>query len=455
MALPAEELQIPPLLDRYEVREIIGAGGMGHVFKGWDLRLEAHVAIKIARPELSSDATMRERLVREARAAASIHHERVVGIRDIGEAEEGTPFVVMDFLDGVPLSTLLSERGRIPWREAAGVLEQIAEGLEAAHDAGIVHRDLKPSNVFISESEDRVRCTLIDFGLARVVDLDDEARTLTRDGQILGTPRYMSPEQITGEHPIGPASDIYSFGCIAHQILGGSAPFQGTLHQLLHKHINHAPPKLVDVPAVVARLVDRCLAKQPGKRFQSVRAIRLQLGLAAASQNTEADRRGVHGGWLGAAAGIGLMAGWAVWGTSDAAERAAEVVTAESAVPVGSSPSGEALVDVAPPSEGAASPASVAAVEQPGPPDSDPPGELTSAGFAPDVGSVPADAQPAESAKAQRPRPTKASPRRRPSTTGAEERPDPEVSEPAPPSANPDSTRARTREEILAELDGL
>ncbi|MGH1347833.1 MAG: serine/threonine-protein kinase [Nannocystales bacterium] len=301
--------ELPLLLGRYEVREPIGMGGMGTVFKGWDRRLEAHVAVKIARP--GGGERNRSSLLREARAAAAVHHEYVVGIRDVGEAEDGTPFVVMDFLEGEPLSASLAERGRLPLSFALPLLEQVAHGLQAAHEAGIVHRDLKPSNIFVNERETGIRCTLIDFGLARAFDVDGDSRSLTKDGQLVGTPRYMSPEQITGGHPVGPASDIYAWGCVAYNVLRGAPPFGGTLHQLLHKHVHEEPPRLEKVPPPIQKLVRRCMDKDPARRPSS--ALELRAVLAAPRRSTAPARSDRLSTRVAAAVASVLVAAYIGW----------------------------------------------------------------------------------------------------------------------------------------------
>lgn len=409
---------LPRLLDRYELREPIGFGGMGAVFKAWDCRLQAHVAIKVARSGASSRNA--KRLLKEARAAAAIHHEHVVGIRDVGEAEDGTPFVVMDFLDGQPLSDMLRERGRLPLQEAFPVLEQIAAGLQAAHEAGIVHRDLKPSNVFVLEREWGVRCTLIDFGLARVFDVEeDEARSLTKDGYLVGTPRYMSPEQISGNAPVGPATDIYAWGCLAHHVLDGAPPFGGSLHQLLHKHLHAAPPGLEGVPADLATLVRRCLSKEPRRRPESAVALQTAVTRSAVVRDGGRTTMWPLVGALAlssAAAGLGWTAGRSDPRSSTAAPLLNELRIQQPSI------------------------APQLAVVEPPPVEPSEPDPLPEAQPEPHAADVPIEAVPAR-------------PRRRPQSPRTREVEDRELA-PSPDEPPTEST-PRSRADILRELDGL
>jgi predicted Ser/Thr protein kinase len=410
---------LPLLLDRYELREPIGLGGMGAVFKAWDCRLRAHVAVKVARS--GSTARNATRLLKEARSAAAIHHEHVVGIRDVGEAEDGTPFVVMDFLDGQPLADVLRERGRLPLQEAFPILEQVAAGLQAAHESGIVHRDLKPSNVFVLEREWGVRCTLIDFGLARVFDVeDDEARSLTKDGYLVGTPRYMSPEQISGNAPVGPATDIYAWGCLAHHVLTGSPPFGGTLHQLLHKHLHETPPPLEGVPSALAAFVRRCLSKEPRRRPESALDLQTAVTRSVVVGDTTPARVGPL---LGAIAACGLV-GALGWTAGRAGPHAQTLTASLTTLRVGQ-------VAVAMPS--------VVAEQQVETPEPEPEPE-------PKPPPEPVAEEPrADNDTKDRPRRRAQSrPRRTPEPPAAEQTPEPTA-----------GSTPRSREDILRELDGL
>ena len=455
--IPAQaepESAIADLLDRYEVREALGSGGMGFVFKGWDLRLRTHVAIKIARPELTRERPLQERLIREARAAAAIHHERIVGIRDIGEAENGTPFVVMDYLDGEPLSAILRDQGRMAWQGAVELLGQIASGLQAAHDAGIVHRDLKPGNVFVTDHPGAPRCTLIDFGLARVVEMDDEARTLTQAGQIVGTPRYMSPEQISGESPVTPLSDVYALGCVAFHMLSGAAPFSGALHQLLHRQLHERPPRLESVPPAIARVVYAALEKTPSNRPASAAEFQSRL-LAAAATSTAAVPGGKRERWgVALAAGAaGLLGGWMLRGSLS---EAGPATPARAGASEPTSVSAPAVVSrpAEPPAELKTAVASIAPPVVGGDGGGDDEGEDPSSTHAPHNGISPVAAEPAVDA-AQPEAPPKSRPRPSRSNRSTARRPDSTPPIAGDAESAPAADAPRTRAQILQELDGL
>ena len=198
VALPAER---PPdgllgtVLDqRYEVLQVLGEGGMGTVYRARHTKLGRFFALKVLKSELSSDAELAKRFIREAKAAAAIAHPSVVQICDFGELPTGQPYFVMELLEGISLSTLIWQRGPLPPAVAVRVLRQVAEGLGAAHDAGIVHRDLKPDNIHIADVGGREMVKVLDFGLAKVAG----ASKLTKNGIVYGTPHYMSPEQAAG-----------------------------------------------------------------------------------------------------------------------------------------------------------------------------------------------------------------------------------------------------------------
>src|SRR5689334_10638311 len=206
------------LADRYHVVQLLGLGGMGAVYKAFDRQLTRIVALKTILPELAATPTALRRFKQEVLLAQSIVHKNVVRIFDIGE-QGAMKFITMDFIEGVDLKSLIKEKGKLSAVEAAGVIRQVCQGLEAAHAAGVVHRDLKPQNIMI-ENDGHV--VVMDFGIAQ----SGSSRGVTQTGAFLGTPDYMSPEQAQTEDTDA-RSDIFSLGLIFFELLTGKLPFQG------------------------------------------------------------------------------------------------------------------------------------------------------------------------------------------------------------------------------------
>jgi serine/threonine protein kinase len=250
---------------RYEIVALLGQGGMGMVYQARDRSLDEVVAIKILRPDFAQDPRMGERFKSEIRLARRVRHKNVCAIHDYGE-DQGLFYISMEFVDGVDLKRLLRDRGPFPADQGYEVAIQIAEGLQAVHEAGIIHRDLKTPNIMRDGSG---ATRLMDFGIAKREG--DGARTAT--GHIVGTPEYMSPEQAQG-HRVGPASDIYALGIVVYEIFTGRVPFRGeTPISTILKHLHDAPPlDLPDaaaIPTAVREVLRRCLAKVPGDRYAS------------------------------------------------------------------------------------------------------------------------------------------------------------------------------------------
>jgi serine/threonine protein kinase/tetratricopeptide (TPR) repeat protein len=269
-------------LGPYEIRSPLGAGGMGEVYRAHDPRLDRDVAIKVLREETSTNPASLERFKREAMAVAALQHPNILSLYDIG-SYGATTFAVMELLEGETLRSRLN-RARLGWRDALEIGAQIADGLVAAHAKGIVHRDLKPENVFLTVDH---RLKILDFGLARrhAVQLagEDDTRTLsgTLPGTVLGTPGYMSPEQVRGELAAAP-SDVFSLGCILHELISGRRTFsRGTPAETLAAILTATPPDVStlvsDVPVELDRLIAHCLEKDPGERFQSARDLAFAL----------------------------------------------------------------------------------------------------------------------------------------------------------------------------------
>jgi serine/threonine-protein kinase len=244
---------------RYQLLERLAGGGMGEVWRAEDQRLSRWVAVKVLRPEYADNDEFRERLRIEGRIAASVSHPGLARVYDYGVDATNEPYLVMEFVDGRPLSAILvQERTMAPVR-VLGIVAQVAAGLFCAHRAGLVHRDVKPGNLLVRD-DGTVKIT--DFGIARAAG----DAPLTRTGMIMGTPQYLSPEQASGRTAT-PASDLYSLGLIAYECLTGYPPFEGDALGVALAHRDQAmPPLPATVPEPVARLIDALTEKNPVAR---------------------------------------------------------------------------------------------------------------------------------------------------------------------------------------------
>ena len=239
----------------YEILAPLGAGGMGTVWKARDTRLDRIVALKSIRE------AHRHRFEHEARAIAALNHPHICQIHDVGDG-----YLVLEFVEGEALL------GPMPVDGAVRLGIQIASAVEAAHDRGILHRDLKPSNIMVTATGD---AKLLDFGLAKLLDYDADATT-TVDGALVGTVAYMSPEQARGK-PLDVRSDVFSFGAVVYEMLAGRRPFEGKNAVETLSAVLDDDPAPIDAPPALARIVTRCLRKQPPDRFQSMRDVRVAL----------------------------------------------------------------------------------------------------------------------------------------------------------------------------------
>jgi tRNA A-37 threonylcarbamoyl transferase component Bud32 len=279
---------------RYKLIESLGNGGMGQVFVAENIAIGMRVAIKLLKPELLANPEFRQRFQNEAQAVASIEHPNVARFFDL---IVGDPtFIVMEYVRGETLADLC-KRGAMPIDRALAIAQRLCWGLDAAHTAGVVHRDLKPANVLLApDAEHGEAPKLIDFGLAKLAAAAGDSQ-LTRTGQIIGTPAYMSPEQIKGEKIDGRA-DVYSLGCVLFEMLTGRTPFASGADdvQILYRQMHEAAPPLAkflpDAPSALDALVDKALQKEPERRFPSVQAMAAALGEIAAK---EARRSGTSG----------------------------------------------------------------------------------------------------------------------------------------------------------------
>jgi serine/threonine-protein kinase len=276
------------LAGQYQLEREIGRGGMGIVYLARDLKLDRQVAIKTLPPHLAMDPVVRERFLREARTAGRLSHPNIVPIHRADELD-GHVFFVMGFVDGESLAQRIRDLGRLDPREVRRILRDVAGALGFAHDHGIIHRDVKAENILIERSTGRALVT--DFGIARLA----EAAPLTSTGQVLGTVYYLSPEQVSGE-PVDARSDLYSLGVVGYFALAGRFPFDAELASaVLIAHVTKTPPPMhtaaADCPRALADIIDRCLAKNAGDRFQSARDVVAALDDIAGVVESETTHR--------------------------------------------------------------------------------------------------------------------------------------------------------------------
>ncbi len=278
-------------LGRYQISRHLGRGGMADVYQAQDTDLQRPVALKIMLPGLSQDTQFVARFRREARTVAQLNHPNIVQIYDVGTAPDGQPYIAMQYIDGGSLReslTELAERGKLlPTDQALGIVRQVADALGRAHAAGIVHRDLKPSNILISSDGTPV---VVDLGIAAV----EGGARLTATGSLLGTPHYMSPEQIQGRQVDG-RSDLYSLGVMLYELLAGSRPFPSDSPiALMHAHVYEQPIPLAsvrgDLTPQTLQVVDTLLQKEPAQRFDSAETLIAALDQAILAEGSSVSK---------------------------------------------------------------------------------------------------------------------------------------------------------------------
>lgn len=261
--------------EKYSVEDRLGAGGMGAVYRARHLLMDRPVAIKVLHQRLVEDEAARVRFQIEARAAVLLRHANAVTVTDFGQTSEGCVYIVMELLEGHTLREILSREAPIETARAISIMLQASDAVAAAHQAGIIHRDLKPSNILVTQSADQPAVVkVLDFGIATVAsdqfDENEAAAPLVHTGSVIGTPRYMSPEQYSGDE-LTPAADVYSLGVILYEMLTGMVPFSGaTPAEIGQKHANdppHMPREIVAaIPEEIERVVLQALEKHPRDR---------------------------------------------------------------------------------------------------------------------------------------------------------------------------------------------
>jgi serine/threonine protein kinase len=269
------------LAEKYEVERVLGVGGMGVVVAAHHLHLKQRVALKFLLPELATNTNVVARFVREAQSASTIRSEHVVRVTDVGILSGGVPYLVMEHLEGRDLGQLLVEQGRLPIAEAVDYVLQAMVALAEAHNAGIVHRDLKPSNLFLTDRADgSPLIKVLDFGISKITKIDGDAssKSLTSPSGLMGSPLYMSPEQIRSSKNVDARADIWSLGVILYELLTGTSPFWGEeVNAILAAIVADDPVPLAeargDVPRELEAVVMKCLAKRPEARYPGVGAL--------------------------------------------------------------------------------------------------------------------------------------------------------------------------------------
>ncbi|MGZ5958548.1 MAG: serine/threonine-protein kinase, partial [Myxococcaceae bacterium] len=319
-------------LGPYEVVSVLGAGGMAEVYRARDTRLQREVALKVVNEALASDPELVKRFEQEARVAGSLNHPNLVAVYDVG-VQDDAPYFVTELLQGESLRQRMSH-GRIPPGTALRWAAQMAQGLAAAHARGVIHRDVKPENAFVT-TDGQVK--LLDFGIAKLAERPAQAAgprglldatvtptgDATRTGAVLGSPGYMSPEQVRGE-PIDARTDLFSLGAVLHEMLSGQRAFPGgslveSGYAILHADPAPLPP---EVGAPLAQVVSRCLEKEPERRFQTARDLAFALEVLGGGSGPQTvpgkdaiRPRRQRGLWkpLAILLGLGLLAGAAAW----------------------------------------------------------------------------------------------------------------------------------------------
>jgi serine/threonine protein kinase len=260
--------------NRYEVRAPLGHGGMGTVYRGWQLSVDREIAIKVIHPKLASDRSVAKRFLREARLASRLNQANIVNCYEFGQTEDGILYLVMELLRGRPLSKDLEAMRPLPMKRIKAIGMQMCDALDAAHTQGIIHRDLKPGNIVIlDEPPGRDLLKILDFGLAKSL-VQDNISLVTKTDAILGTPLYMPPEQILGK-PSDQTADLYSLGCILYQLATGRPPFVGeNVNVVLASHVRDPIPEVGEhVPTDLKALIQKLMRKEPADRYQRARDV--------------------------------------------------------------------------------------------------------------------------------------------------------------------------------------
>lgn len=277
------------MLGRYKIEGRLGEGAMADVFRASDPDIGRVVAIKVLKPDYRRDPELCARFLREARAAGALNHPNIATIYDIGEAD-GVPYIAMELVDGSPLDSFLQAHGRMPYERVLALAAQLSSALGYAHGQGVVHRDIKPSNILLSENGTTAK--LLDFGVARIGGCDsDQALARTQAGQLIGTPRYMSPEQALGL-PVDHRSDLFSLGAVLYEMVTGKTAFDASglatlALQIAQEKVAPVERAAADCPPGLRQIIDKLLAKKPDHRFADGDALSAAIAREMAAHASE------------------------------------------------------------------------------------------------------------------------------------------------------------------------
>ncbi len=278
------------LASKYHLESVIGQGGMGTVYKAKNVVIGRPVAIKVLHSNFAESRDIRERFLREARAANLVRHPNVVDVLDVGE-DRGEPFIVQELLEGEDFASYVTRRGALRWEVALDIILPIVEAVEYAHARGVVHRDLKPENVYLAREGGKVVPKLLDFGVSHIASLKPGGeRRLTHAGSMMGTPLYMAPEQVRGTGVANPRSDVWALGMILYEVIAGRVPFEADTTAWLFVEIATVdlPPlasKVPTVPRQLSRIVSRCLRRDSSQRYANAGELAKELRDLRASEH--------------------------------------------------------------------------------------------------------------------------------------------------------------------------
>jgi serine/threonine protein kinase len=297
------------LVGKYRVESVLGVGGMGVVVAATHLHLDERVAIKFLHAQMATNPEIVTRFLREGKSCIKIRSEHAVKVHDVGTLDNGAPYLVMEYLDGTDLAVLLEKQGPMQVSHAVDFILQACEAIAEAHTIGIVHRDLKPANLFLTHRADgSPSIKVLDFGISKAISADGIDSGMTRTQSVMGSPRYMSPEQMRSTRDVDQRTDIWAIGVILYELFSGLRPFEAeTMTELCAQILQDSPQSLVlrgrrDIPAPLDAAVLRCLSKNPEERFANLGQLAMALGpFASPEGRASAERvvrvmqaRGVH-----------------------------------------------------------------------------------------------------------------------------------------------------------------